>query len=205
MKSGSAPQARATGDMNTFIREAQKIMDVEEELFDKHRIIGTMDWEDGDDSILATAMPEVVRLRPAMDSGAVKHCARPGDMPADAEPIPNVDDKHFTGAGGSRIHRHGSCKTIMKDRSNGRRVGVNWQLAEVTRPLNSVSETTGPADHPIGLQDVLFNNRCGYVMPPGVVDEILKKYKPICQYPREGGLYIADMDMSSFPRQDVDA
>ena len=134
--------------MNVLIRDAQEIMDMENVQSDKREVIGTMDWEDTDDPILATAMPEVVRLRPAMDSGAVKHCAKPGDMPADAELVPNTEDKHFTGAGGSRIHRHGSCKTVCKDRSNGRRVGVNWQLAEVTRPLNSVSETTGPADHP---------------------------------------------------------
>ena len=73
-------------------------------------------------------------------------------------------------------------------------------MADVTRPLNSVSETCGPADGD-GRQDVLFTNKKCYVVPPGVVAEIMKKTKSVVEYDRSGGLYLADIEMSSFIRQ----
>ena len=48
---------------------------------------------------------------------------------------------------------------------------------------------------------VLFNNKIGVVVPPGVINKILKKITPIAEYPREGGLYCADMTLSGFTRQ----
>ena len=52
----------------------------------------------------------------------------------------------------------------------------------------------------VDLNIVLFNNRIGVVVPPGVVDLILKYVSPIMQYDREGGLYVAEVKMSGFPR-----
>ena len=49
-------------------------------------------------------------------------------------------------------------------------------------------------------QDILFNAAKCVVVPPGIVDEILKRIKPIAEYPREGNLYVAHMRMSSFTR-----
>ena len=79
-------------------------------------------------------------------------------------------------------------------------VGCRWQAVDVTRPLNSVSEITGPPEGP-GRPDVIFSNRCCYVVPPGIVDEIVKSVKPVAEYPRQGGLYIADVALTSFARQ----
>ena len=66
-----------------------------------------------------------------------------------------------------------------------------------------VSKTCGP---PGGIknakQDVLFNNDVCVVVPPGIVAEILKRVKPIAQYDREGNLYVGEMTMSSFHRQE---
>ena len=73
-------------------------------------------------------------------------------------------------------------------------------MADVTRPLNSVSETRGPADGK-GKQDVLFTNKECFVVQPGVVDEIMKRTKSVVEYDRSGGLYLADIEMSSFSRQ----
>ena len=53
-------------------------------------------------------------------------------------------------------------------------------------------------------RSVLFNNRKCYVVPPGMVDEIMTRVKPIVEYDRVGGLYLADLTLSSFGRQDVD-
>jgi len=79
-------------------------------------------------------------------------------------------------------------------------VGCDWELADVSRPLHSVSTVTGPKEGP-GKQDVLFNNRLCVVVPPGVVDKILETIKPVMQYDREGNLYVGEMEMSTFGRQ----
>ena len=79
-------------------------------------------------------------------------------------------------------------------------VGCPWDLADVTRSLNSVSQTCGPEDGN-GKADVLFTNKKGVVVPPGMVDKILEMCTPIAEYPRKGGLYIAEMTLSGFTRQ----
>ena len=65
-----------------------------------------------------------------------------------------------------------------------------------------MSTVCGPQDHPTGKQDVLFNNKKCVVMPPGVVEEILQKYRPVAQYDRSGNLYVGEMTMSPFRRQE---
>ena len=37
-------------------------------------------------------------------------------------------------------------------------------------------------------------------MPAGIVDKILEKIKPVMQYDRRGGLYCAEVKLSSFGR-----
>jgi len=49
---------------------------------------------------------------------------------------------------------------------------------------------------------VLFNNDVCVVVPPGIVAEILKRVKPIAKYDREGNMYVGEMTMSSFHRQE---
>ena len=79
------------------------------------------------------------------------------------------------------------------------KVGCQYKVADVTRSLHSVTQITGPIDN--AQHDVLFSNKVGVVVPPGVVDEILKKVKPIAKYPRKGNLYCATMSVSGFTRQ----
>ena len=119
----------------------------------------------------------------------------PKELPADAEPVPNSDGRHFAGAGGGRITRYGTCKTRL-DSEHGA-VECDWQLADVTRPVHAVSQVTGPAEGP-AKTNVLFDNKRCVVVQPGVVEEILKQIRPIAEYKREGNLYIADMTMSAF-------
>ena len=47
----------------------------------------------------------------------------------------------------------------------------------------------------------MFNNRIGVVLPSGILDMILKHVKPVASYPRRGGLYVGEFEMSSLPRQ----
>jgi hypothetical protein len=152
------------------------------------------------DQILAAT--EKVVIRPAVDSGAVKNVIHPKELPLDAEPQPNTSGSHFVGANHARIERYGSCKTRL-DGPHGS-VGCDWELADVSRPLHSVSCIAGPVEGP-GLQDVLFNNKRCVVVPPGVVDRILREVTPVMEYKREGNLYLAELTMSAFARHGQEA
>lgn len=154
-------------------------------------------YDEEEDPTLA-AVAERVAIRPAIDSGSVANVIHPKELPADAEPVPNSDGRHFAGAGGGRIKRYGTCKTRL-DSEHGA-VECDWQLADVTRPLHAVSQVTGPAEGP-AKTNVLFDNKRCVVVPPGVVEEILKRIRPIAEYKREGNLYLADMTMSAFTGQ----
>ena len=123
---------------------------------------------------------------------------RPNDLPSDSRPETNLSGRHFVGAKGDRIDKYGTCDTKLTTKHGV--VGCRWQLADVTRPLHSVSRVTGPEEGP-GKQDVLFNNKRCVVVPPGIVEEIQKKVAPVMEYKREGNLYLAEMAMSSFGRQ----
>ena len=133
----------------------------------------------------------------ALDSGASANVIGLEDLPEGVEPTGPVG-KPFKNASDGDIKKFGQCDLLMKNKDT--KVGGRWTACEVFRPLQSVSVTTGPEDGP-GEQDVLFNNRLGVVMPPGLVNMILKHIKPIATYPRRGGLYVCDYELSSFPRQ----
>ena len=47
----------------------------------------------------------------------------------------------------------------------------------------------------------MFNNKMCYVVQPGIVEQIMKQLTPVAEYERTGNLYVANMVMSSFPRQ----
>ena len=155
--------------------------------------------EELEEATLNAAIAETVRVKVAMDSGATANVAHPSQFPAGVEIIPNTTNRHFRGANNSRIERYGSAKTVLTGKHGS--VGCAWQAADVSRALHSVSTVCGPEEDEIGKQDVLFNNKLCVVVPPGVVRAILKRIKPVAEYPREGDLYVGEMTMSSFTRQ----
>ena len=65
-----------------------------------------------------------------------------------------------------------------------------------------MSQTCGPIEHPTGYQDVVFTHKTSYVLPPGAVADIIKGYKPIAEFPRDGDLYLAELELSSVVGQD---
>ena len=150
--------------------------------------------------ILNMEQPEEISVEVAIDSGATDNVTHPSTIPKNSRIEPNVSGLHFTDAGGGTIVKHGQAMTLMKG-SRGP-VGVKWSVAEVARTLQSVSQTTGPAEGE-GQFDVLFNNKTAIVVPSGVVAEITSQAKtPIyAEYARRGGLYVAETKMSGFARQ----
>ena len=144
------------------------------------------------------AVQEKTRIRVTMDSGAVTHVIHPRALPAGVNVVPNTTGKHFSGASGDTIERFGDCRAQLTTAGGGE-IDCGWDLAEVSRPLHAVSKITGSIDE--AKHDVLFNNRTCIVVPPGIVDHVLKYMKPIAEYPRQGNLYQAEMTMAPFGRQ----
>ena len=127
------------------------------------RSIQVLEHEDiGDDNDICAAVP-VTRVQAAVDSGSVDNVIHPGEIPDGIDIEPNKRDKHFLGANNTRIENYGTCTTAIKGKTSKGSVDAqcNWSLAEVSRPLRSVSKLCGPIDEP--HPDVLFNNRkmCG--------------------------------------------
>jgi hypothetical protein len=157
------------------------------------------DDDDGDEEqaegVVAMAA-EKIRVGVAADSGATDNVIGLDDLPAGVVPE-GPPGPPFSNASGGDIKKYGYVTTMMGN-SDGK-VGCGWTACAVTRPLHSVSRVCGPQEGP-GVQDFMFNNRIGVVMPPGLVDLLLKHIKPVARYPRRGGLYVGDFEMSSFTR-----
>jgi hypothetical protein len=158
------------------------------------------DDDDGDDAeeVVAVAAPAAkVRVGVAADSGATDNVIGLDDLPDGVVPEGPAGPP-FSNASGGDIKKYGKVVTLLENADG--KVGCGWTACAVTRPLHSVSKVCGPEEGP-GVQDFMFNNRIGVVMPPGLVDLLLKHIKPVARYPRRGGLYVGDFEMSSFTRQ----
>ncbi len=175
----------------------QELQRVNEILVQEETRVGAIYEEEDDDFMGAAEESRTVSC--AIDSGAVDNVINPDELPAGVKPSGNPTGKRFTGANGSGIRRYGHANTLMKGECGD--VGCRWEVADVTRALNSVSKVAGPKGGP-GKQDVLFNNNFCYVVPPGIVEKVMKTMKPVAKYHREGGLYLADMTISSFVGQE---
>ena len=138
------------------------------------------------------------RVEVAVDSGSVANTIGPEDLPEGLEPSGNPTGAEFRGANNSPIRRYGHVDTLCET-AEGKH-GTRWEVSDVNRALQSVSCTTGPADHPTGLQDVLFNNRKCYVVQPGIVDMVMKHIQAVMDFDRRGGLYTCEMEISDFTR-----
>ncbi len=150
-----------------------------------------------DDDQIPVAAPDEVKITVAVDSGAVENVIDKEDLPGSVHVMGNTTGRHFVGASGEHIENYGSCDTTLASKHG--QVACEWKVADVPRPLHSISKMTGPADGP-GTHDVLFTNQHAVVVPPGIVDKIMEHVKPLVQYDRQGGLYVAEMTMSGFAR-----
>ena len=112
---------------------------------------------------MATVEDHSVMIEPASDSGAVAHVIRPEDMPKDVQIEVNTSNKRYSDASGGIVIRHGSATTKLTD-ADGREMLCATQVADVVRPLHSVSQTTGTANGP-ALAGMVYTNKLGCVVP----------------------------------------
>ena len=160
--------------------------------------------EETEDMKELNTLRDTTTIKVAMDSGACRHVAHPKTMRAGVMITVHTSGTHFSGAGGETIERFGDA-TTLGTLKNSAQVVNKWNLADVVRPLHSVAEITGPADHPKGNYDVLFNNRRCVVVEAGVVEHIMQHLQAVSEYSREGNLYTAEMVLSPFGRPDLKA
>jgi hypothetical protein len=157
------------------------------------------DSDDDDDQagfVANIVKPKSVRIGVALDSGATDNVIDPDDLPEGVELTGPIGEP-FKDASGGDIKKFGKCVTLLQNEDT--KVGCGWTACAVTRPLRSVTKIAGPEIGP-GVQDVMFNNRIGVVMPPGLLNMLIKHIKPVAKYPRRGNLYVGDFEVSSFPR-----
>ena len=131
--------------------------------------------------LLATPAANIRKrtIKVAIDSGAGDHVASPEDVEGFAiEESPNSKaGRNFVAANGGKITNHGQSTVRMKT-PKGRRVTSTFQVAQVTRPLYSVSKL---CDNGYG---VAFTSSEGVVSKGNEVIHVFK---------REGGLFVAEM------------
>ena len=139
---------------------------------------------------LILAAMEVKKIRVAADTGACAHCAGPGDPPGDTV-VEQVEKRNFVGPNGQPIEHFGEA-AVRLQQADGGHVSMRTQVMGVTRPLHSVSMICDGAGSG-NKHNMLFTDDFGVVVPAGVFDVVLKRCKHIATYPREGGLYVAEM------------
>ena len=131
-------------------------------------------------------MEEEVVICAALDSGAVEHVASPDDIPAGVMVEQPDDLRDFVGAGGHNIKHYGKAK-IMMEQEDGKELIGTVQVADVVRPLHSVSRIADTK------KEILFTADEAVVVPAGTLSKLLKELDVVARYPRKGGLYVSRM------------
>ena len=150
----------------------------------------TSEGEDSSDEGEILAAGEVVEVEVAADTGAVAHVVGPKDLPKSLRVVkPKGKVRNFVGPKGETIDNYGTAEVEM-EQEDGRILGGCFNVADVCRPLHSISTITDQA------HDMLFMRNKAVVVPEGTFDKILAMIKPIITYPRKGGLYVAKMKIT---------
>jgi len=152
---------------------------------------------------------EEVEIWVASDSGAVDHVCGPGHIPASIvlkQPSDGKLTRNFISASGGSIKNHGAAEINLVT-EDGHTIASTFQVADVCRPLHSVSKTCD------GGHEMLYTSDEALVLPKGVLSKLLAtlNVKPVARYVRRGGLYVAKMKardkasggVSSFTRPGV--
>ncbi len=142
-------------------------------------------YEQEDEEVLNTEEEKEIEV--AGDSGCVRHCICPEDLPGAVvvkPPPPGTRD--FVGAGGDFIKRHGMAAVQTQQEGFGP-VNQVLQVADVTRALHSFSQIADTE------KEILITKSEATVVPAGALSKYLRYCKRLAMYGRRGGLYIGKM------------
>ena len=143
-------------------------------------MVGCLEVESGDEEIMAMAAPRTIKV--AADSGAGDHVAA-AELVGAHLVVPSAgsrNGRHFVAANGDRMRNRGEAKLKLNDPKAGTTLHSTFQVADVTRALYSVSKMCDE-----GCQ-VTFTASEGTVTKDG---------KVVARFVREGGLYVAEMEI----------
>ena len=134
---------------------------------------------------------EEVEIWVASDSGAVDHVCGPGHIPGTVvlrQPSDGKLTRNFISASGGSIKNHGAGEVNLIT-EEGNVISSTFQVADVCRPLHSVSKTCDQG------HEMLYTSDEALVLPAGVLSKLLAtlNVKPVARYVRRGGLYVAKM------------
>ena len=135
--------------------------------------------------LIIAAVDQQKKIKIAADTGCCAHAIGPKHLP-DSVKVVQREERHFSDAQGGGIEHYGESQ-VRLEQKDGSHISNTFQVLDVCRPLHSIS-MIADNDH-----DMLFTKECGFVVPAGVSKEVLDKVKHVAEYPREGGLYLAEM------------
>ena len=93
-------------------------------------------------------------------------------------------------ASGDGIKNHGKARAKLRTKE-GNIIGNVFQVADVCRPLHSVSRICDQG------HEMLFTEEEGVVVPKGTFAALLATVKAVARYPRENGLYVAEVEVKA--------
>ena len=142
------------------------------------------------DAILATEEPNIKKMKVAADSGAVDHIAHPTSLPGNILLLRDNTTRNFVSASGDGIKNHGKARVKLRTKE-GEVINNVFQVADVCRPLHSVSRICDQG------HEMLFTETEGIVVPKGTFAHLMANVAIVARYPREEGLYVAEMDVKA--------
>ena len=160
--------------------------------------IATLEYRHNDDDGALLATEDEVDIAPAADSGAVDHVAGPGDIPGSALVVANEDTRDFRSANNGVIKNHGQA-IIELQQDGGAIMTSAVQVADVSRPLHSVSKICDGPGGDEHEKEMLFMKGEAVVVPAGTFSRLLASITPLVRYKRSGGLYVAKMKARAKP------
>jgi hypothetical protein len=142
-----------------------------------------------DSNALLVAMGTEIEVEVAADSGDVDHVAGPDDIPG-CIPVAKTRVRNFIGPTGKPIEHHGEALLHLVNET-GRIIGSVFQIANVVRPLHSVSKICDEK-HEMPLTATEST-----VVPAGALSKFLASLKGTITYQRKGGLYVTKVKVKS--------
>ncbi len=137
-----------------------------------------LEAEDEDEEVMVAERPRTITI--ALDSGAGNHVAGPQDTEGFVIEPSKASQRGlgFIAASGAKILNLGEARVAMTEPEHGQVIRSTFQVAEVSRPLYSVSKICNEGC------EVHFCSTHAWVTKDGV---------EVAKFTRERGLYVAEM------------
>ena len=128
-----------------------------------------------------------MKTKVAADSGVMDHITRPSSLPGNIKLTKENSVRNFVSASGDGIKNHGRANVKLRTKE-GTIIGNVFQVAEVCRPLRSVSKICGGASESHHEMRIMQDQ--AVVVPAGTFAKFTEQADIITTYPRRGWLHV---------------